>query len=82
MSDAPLPPLIRWDYGRQLRNQEGEVLCSVCYAAIPDESVPLMLWTESRHGMATFCGACESQVLKFVVKPANEGESDEKEKSS
>jgi hypothetical protein len=33
-------------------------LCSYCSAGIPEDSVPLILWTEDGHA-AQFCDACQ-----------------------
>lgn len=48
-------------------------LCSYCSAGIGDDSVPLILWSESGHA-AQFCDAC--MVRWFGFHPQEEPDDD------
>jgi hypothetical protein len=59
---------IRFDYPRQLRNDDDLVLCSVCGLPIPDDAVPLMLWAEDPRWMATICDDDFADVAKKMLR--------------
>jgi hypothetical protein len=44
-------------------------LCSYCSAAIPEDSVPLILWNDEGWTVR-FCEKCEEFAFKLVLKRA------------
>lgn len=57
---AKLEPKPGFDWGRVTWSApDGRIapICSYCFAAIPDDTVPLIIW-DSAQRMAHFCDGC------------------------
>ena len=60
MSAPTLEPKAGFDWGKVTWGRQDSpptVLCSYCSASIPDDDVPLILWTHRSHA-ARFCKRC------------------------
>lgn len=53
--------------GRSVKNGATDT-CSKCAHTIPDEHVPLMLWSKSGEVMWVICQACERAILPKLMR--------------
>lgn len=53
-----------------ISRQNGDTsTCSKCGHSIPEDHVPLMMWSRDGNYLWVFCEACDDKIIPLIVKP-------------
>jgi len=67
IDELPMPPAVTPVLGVEVQATD---VCSKCRGPIPEEHVPLFLWSEDGTRMWVYCGRCEGPIFRLMCRGA------------